>query len=98
MNHYFPEPWKNIVGDAVPENPLTFKFLRTTGANLCESRVPGSKIAYLSHADSSTAGRFYANFPIEKLDMVLSYIEKDLGLVDDLVIRSPSMITNPLRP
>jgi hypothetical protein len=39
----------------------------------------------------------YANFPLEKLDMVLSWIEKDLGLVDKLIIRSPEMTTNHLK-
>jgi hypothetical protein len=97
-NNYFPVPWKNIIHDAVPENPLGFVSLRKTGANLCEKRIPGSKHPYLAHGYKSIADIHYANFPLEKLDMVLSWIEKDLGLVDELVIRSPEMITNPRRP
>lgn len=94
-NNYFPVPWKNIIHDVVPENPLGFVSLRKTGANLCEKRIPGSKHRYLTHGNQSMADIHYANFPLEKLDMVLSWIEKDLGLVDELVIRSPEMITNP---
>jgi integrase len=97
-NNYFPVPWKNIIHDAVPENPLGFVSLRKTGANLCEKRIPGSKHPYLAHGYKSIADIHYANFPLEKLDQVLSWIEKDLGLVDELVIRSPEMITNPRRP
>ena len=58
-------------------------------------RFPGSKDASLAHGYQSIADIHHASFPLEKLDMVLSWIEHDLGLVDKIVIRSPEVTTNP---
>lgn len=87
VNNYLSIRWSNLVKEIVPENPLGMKFLRTTGANLCERKVTGSKFLYLSHSMRTVADMHYANLPLEKLDQALSYIEKDLGLVDEIVVR-----------
>ncbi len=89
VNNYLSLRWSNLIKEVVPENPLGMRFLRTTGANLCEKRIPGSKFIYLTHSTRTIADMHYANFPLEKLDEVLSYIENDLGLVDEVVARYP---------
>lgn len=91
VNNYLSVRWRDMIETIVPANPLGFNALRKSGSNLCEKRIPGSKSRYLTHSGQSIADRHYANFPLERLDEVLSYIERDLGLVDALVIRSPTM-------
>jgi len=91
VNNYLSPRWSNLVQEIVPENPLGMRFLRTTGANLCERKIAGSKFLYLSHSMRTVADMHYANFPLEKLDQVLSYIEKDLGLVDEIVGRCSAL-------
>ncbi len=65
------------------DDPRRFRELRRTGANMCKQRKPGTEDLYLSHAEGKMSS-FYT-VPIQKdFDLMLTYLEMDLGFTDKL--------------
>ena len=72
---------KRVFGD---DDPRRFRELRRTGAEMCKQRM-GQEIAelYLAHADGKMSS-FYTTAPQKEFDLMLTYLEMDLGFTDKL--------------
>jgi hypothetical protein len=71
---------------APTEEAYTFRFreLRRTGANMCEQRMPDVARLYLAHRDREMKS-FYVAPAQKRLDLMLTYMEKDLGFSETLM-------------
>lgn len=68
------------------EDAYTYRFreLRRTGANMCEQRMPDVARLYLAHRDREMKG-FYVAPAQKRLDLMMTYMEKDLGFTETLM-------------
>jgi hypothetical protein len=68
------------------DDTYTYRFreLRRTGANMCEQRMPDVARLYLAHRDREMKG-FYVAPAQKRLDLMMTYMEKDLGFAETLM-------------
>ena len=79
--------WENLLNNKDVKNkvqPLSFKYLRKTGADLIKE-IAGSEIAqlYLSHSKTTIADKHYINPDFPKLFDALQKMRKRLSLMFD---------------
>jgi site-specific recombinase XerD len=61
-----------------------FHHLRSTVADLCKQRLPGTQDLYLSHRAKEMSS-FYTRPAQKQFDTMMTYLEKDLGFSKDLM-------------
>ncbi len=66
------------------DDPRRFRELRRTGANMCKQRKPGTEDLYLSHAEGKMSSA-YVTANLKEFDLMLTYLEKDLGFESNLM-------------
>lgn len=71
---------KRVLGE---DDPRRFRELRRTGAEMCKQRMQGTEDLYLAHAEGKMSS-FYTTQPQKQFDLMLTYLEKDLGFIDKL--------------
>ena len=71
---------KRLFGD---EDPRAFRELRRTGAEMCKQRMQGTEDLYLAHAEGKMSSA-YVTVNQRQFDLMLTYLEKDLGFTDKL--------------
>jgi integrase len=71
---------QRVFGD---DDTRAFQSLRNTGADLCKQRMLGTEDLYLAHAEGKMSA-VYTRVAQRQFDLMLTFLEKDLGFIDKL--------------